>query len=100
MPQNRSKKPPKDATIQSLKRTDLVQYSKAESAHMGPTSLEDEFLSVREAADLLRVKVSTLYVWCQKRCVPHRRHGSRLVFGKHELCAWSASRAVPPNDPA
>jgi excisionase family DNA binding protein len=60
----------------------------------------DELLTVHEAAELLRVKVSQLQFWCRKRRVPFRRHGKSIVFNRAELCSWSAAQAVQPNDAA
>jgi excisionase family DNA binding protein len=54
------------------------------------------FLTLPEAAALLRVKVTTVYDWVHQRKVPFRKHGSRVIFRRDELLAWSESRAVTP----
>jgi predicted DNA-binding transcriptional regulator AlpA len=51
---------------------------------------DDVFLTIPEAAALLRVKRRTLdnYRW-QKRGPPYRRHGGRIVYSRKELLEWS-----------
>ena len=55
--------------------------------HMTP--LQDDrsvrFLSVQEAAELLRVSPRTVYGWVTQRLVPHRKAGRRLIFLESEL---------------
>ena len=43
------------------------------------------FLSVREAAELLRVSPRTVYGWVTQRLVPHRKAGRRVIFLESEL---------------
>jgi excisionase family DNA binding protein len=54
-----------------------------------------EFMDINEASTLLKLKVSTLYAWVYQRKIPFRKHGSRIVFEKGELCEWSEKRRVP-----
>lgn len=63
---------------------------------MSSTQNQDENLSVSEAAEYLKIKVSTLYGWVHERRIPFRKHGARLVFSKRSLAAWSESREVLP----
>lgn len=56
---------------------------------------ESKFLTIKEASDFLKVKVSTLYAWVYQRRIPFRKHGSRVVFDSLELQAWSEKRRVP-----
>ncbi len=53
-----------------------------------------DFLNMIEAAEFLRVKISTLYAWVHRRIIPHRKHGARTIFSKSELETWSQSRRV------
>jgi len=39
-----------------------------------------KFLDVREAAELLKVSVRTLYGWKSQGVIPHRKAGRRLIF--------------------
>jgi excisionase family DNA binding protein len=52
-----------------------------------------QLLTVTEAAALLRVQISTIYVWTSKRKVPFRKVGGRLRFDRDELLRWTL-----PND--
>ena len=53
------------------------------------THLQDDrpvrFLSVQEAAELLRVSVRTVYGWLSQGVIPHRKVGQRLIFMESEL---------------
>ena len=47
------------------------------------------FLSVREAAELLRVSPRTVYGWVTQRLVPHRKAGRRVIFLESELLEFT-----------
>jgi len=53
------------------------------------THLQDDrpvrFLSVQEAAELLRVSVRTVYGWSSQGVIPHGKAGRRLIFMESEL---------------
>lgn len=54
---------------------------------------EPQFLTVKEAADLLRVSPVTVYRMAQKGEIPSYRVGSkRIVFDREELVAWVKNR--------
>lgn len=53
-----------------------------------PTTL----LTVAEVAALLRVEVSTIYVWTSKRKIPFRKVGGRLRFDRDEILRWTVPR--------
>ncbi len=44
-----------------------------------------KFLDVREAAELLKVSVRTLYGWKSQGVIPHRKAGRRLIFLESEV---------------
>lgn len=46
-------------------------------------------LTVSEVAAMLRVEVSTIYVWTSKRKIPFRKVGGRLRFDHDEILAWT-----------
>jgi excisionase family DNA binding protein len=50
---------------------------------------QPHLLTVAEVADLLRVEVSTIYVWTSKRKIPFRRVGGRLRFDYDEIIGWT-----------
>ncbi len=60
--------------------------------------MNPQFLNTKEAAKFLRVELSTIYAWVHARKIPHRKHGSRLVFEINELLEWSDAQKKPPID--
>ncbi|MGF1622345.1 MAG: helix-turn-helix domain-containing protein [Rhodomicrobiaceae bacterium] len=58
-----------------------------------PASSSADFLTIAEAADLLRVHRRTLDNMRWRGTGPiFRRHGGRIVYKRDELLAWSAER--------
>ncbi len=49
------------------------------------TTQEDKLLSRQEAAELLKVSLSTLNSRMKKRQLPYKRIGRRILFSKTEL---------------
>ena len=55
--------------------------------------IDDPFLTIDEAAQLLRVSRRTLDNYrSRKRGPPYRRHGGRIVYRLGDLLAWSEQR--------
>lgn len=50
-----------------------------------------DWLTIQEAADLLRVRVSWLYERTRTNAVPHVKLGKYLRFDRDELLAWARS---------
>jgi excisionase family DNA binding protein len=48
-----------------------------------------KFLSVQEAAELLRLSRRTLYGLVSQRAIPYRKAGRRLLFMESELVEWT-----------
>ena len=48
-----------------------------------------KFLDVREAAELLKVSVRTLYGWKSQGVIPHRKAGRRLIFLESEVIEFT-----------
>lgn len=48
-----------------------------------------DWLTIQEAADLLRVRVSWLYERTRTNTVPHVKLGKYLRFDRKELLAWA-----------
>lgn len=57
-----------------------------------PTASVPVLLTVAEVAALLRVEVSTIYVWTSKRKIPFRKVGGRLRFDRDEVLRWTVPR--------
>jgi len=53
------------------------------------SDLAVRFLSVREAAEFLRVSPRTVYGWVSQRALPHRKAGRRVLFLESELVEWT-----------
>ena len=45
-------------------------------------------MSVQEAADLLKVKPSTIYYYAENNKIPYTKKGKLIVFFKDELLNW------------
>lgn len=52
------------------------------------TSTLPEILDVKQAAELLRLKVTTLYEKTCRKIIPHFKKGNKLYFHRSELEAW------------
>jgi predicted DNA-binding transcriptional regulator AlpA len=56
---------------------------------------DDPFLTVNEAAEVLRVSRRTLDNYRYRKVgPPYRRHGGRIVYRLSDLIAWSEQRRV------
>ncbi len=59
--------------------------------------MEPEYLTYRQAAALLGLKLGTLYALVATKRIPHVRLGPRLVrFSLTALREWLDARTVPP----
>ena len=52
----------------------------------------ERLLTVEEVAELLRIKVSTVYAWAASGKVPCVRLGSRVRFLRGDLSKWIGAR--------
>jgi excisionase family DNA binding protein len=52
------------------------------------TQESEQFLDIKEAAQLLRLSPPTIYGLVNKRAIPHNKKGKRLYFLKSELLQW------------
>jgi excisionase family DNA binding protein len=53
-------------------------------------------LTIEEAAEILGIKVGTLYKWCCARKIVYKKIGSSLRFDPDELEAWIREQTVEP----
>lgn len=51
-----------------------------------------QFLTVEEVAELLRIKVRTVYEMVSQNRIPFRKAGRRTVFLLDEILEWTAPR--------
>ncbi len=47
-----------------------------------------EILTVKEVAELLKIKISTVYAWAEQRKIPCYRLNGSLRFHKQDLTRW------------
>jgi len=52
------------------------------------------FISIKEAAKLLDIKESTLYVWAERGEIPSYKFGRLVRLKKGDIEAWAESRKV------
>ena len=55
----------------------------------------DHFLTVNEAAALLKVPASWVYRKTSEREIPHRKIGKHIRFSERDLLAWLDSKKIP-----
>jgi excisionase family DNA binding protein len=58
--------------------------------------LSEPLLTADDAAELLRVRRSTVYELARTRRLPHVRVGRRILFVRSDLAAWVAANRVQP----
>jgi excisionase family DNA binding protein len=52
-------------------------------------SIQARFMTVREAAEFLRLAPKSLYSLVSQRRIPYRQAGRRLLFLESELVDWT-----------
>lgn len=57
--------------------------------------MASELLDVKEAAAMLRLKVSTVRAWILARKLPYVKLGGRVLFRREDLEAFIAASLVP-----
>jgi excisionase family DNA binding protein len=60
----------------------------ADNEHLG------QILDIRQAAEFLNLKVSTLYEKTSEKTIPHFKKGNKLYFKSNELLHWIQSGKV------
>ena len=58
----------------------------------------EKFLSVKEAADYLKISVAALYSLVSRRQIPVKKPGKRLYFLNTELNEWIKAGNLKTND--
>lgn len=54
-------------------------------------SIEDQILTIEEAAALIKLSKNTIYNLVSSAVIPYSKKGKRLYFSKKELMAWLMS---------
>ena len=60
------------------------------------TERTEELLTIQETADLLRLKVSTIYKMVCQRRIPFAKYSGKLRFPRDSIVAWVESHTVAP----
>ena len=55
-------------------------------------TIQPRFMTVHEAAQLLRLAPKSLYSLVSQRRIPYRKAGRRLLFLESELISWTQPR--------
>ena len=55
-----------------------------------------EILNVQQAADFLKLKITTLYEKTSRKLIPHFKKGNKLYFHLSELQDWIQKGKVKP----
>jgi excisionase family DNA binding protein len=55
----------------------------------------DALLTIQEAAELLRVKRSTLYTWVHRHQIPSQKVGKLVRFHRGDLEGWLKAQHRP-----
>ena len=63
--------------------------SKAESMSSEKAKELPIYLTLKEVAELLKVKPRTIYAWVSDRRIPYERKGSLLRFRLDAILAWN-----------
>ena len=54
------------------------------------------FLNPTQAAELLGVKIATIYKWVHFKQIPYRKHGRLLRFNRQSLIGGSNRQEIQP----
>ena len=56
----------------------------------------EKLLTARQVADLLEVKVSTVYDWASRNTIPYVKLGRLVRFKKTDVFRWVESHTLAP----
>jgi putative molybdopterin biosynthesis protein len=60
---------------------------------VGSNEVRPKFLSVKELAELLRIKTRTVYEMVSQGRIPYRKAGDRTIFLLDEILEWTRPNA-------
>lgn len=55
-----------------------------------------KLLTSKEMADILRIKINTLYVWTSKKKIPYQKMGHGIMFDEEEIERWLRTKTIKP----
>lgn len=50
---------------------------------------KDELLTIKEAADFIKLSVPSMYRLCGEKKIPNLKKGGKILFSKEELMQWA-----------
>ncbi len=69
------------------------------SGHTSPSTPHvPDILDAKQAADFLRLQLSTLYEKTSEKRIPHFKRGNKLYFNRQQLQAWLEEGKVKTTD--
>lgn len=74
--------------IRQMLRQELVNYFETHRPYEGGQPEQEEFLTIQQAAAMLKLSVATLYGYSQRAEIPVNKRGKRLYFPKSDLIEW------------
>ncbi|HKG62714.1 MAG TPA: helix-turn-helix domain-containing protein [Solirubrobacteraceae bacterium] len=72
----------------------VIHHNGAFMESLEPPLLSEPLLTADDAAELLRVRRSTVYELARTRRLPHVRVGRRILFVRSDLAAWVVANRV------
>ena len=67
-------------------KSSIKEVLKEELQNLKPN--QSETFSIQEAADYLKLKITTLYEKTSRKLIPHFKKGNKLYFSRLELEDW------------
>jgi len=74
----------------------IKEVLKEELQHL--KSSQPETFSIQEAANYLKLKITTLYEKTSRKLIPHFKKGNKLYFSRLELEEWVRNGKVQTQD--
>ena len=79
-----------DARLSNIENL-LLDIKHKPQAQAPPAVNEDELLTIQQTAELLNLKVSTLYGLTSRKEIPHMKKNKLLYFSKRSILDWVKS---------
>ena len=76
------------AVSQLNEKLEIIEKLLLAAQHQQPNEVPEQFLTVEEAAEFLKLAVPTIYSKVSKRELPVMKRGKRLYFSQNELMGY------------
>ena len=77
-----------EAEFKDFLKAAIKEVLKEEVGELKSTEAEAQPIGIKEAASLLKLKITTLYEKTCKKIIPHFKQGNKLYFYKEDLLQW------------